>query len=240
MLLRLENAVASMQAVAREQENIANNLANANTAGYKRSRLFTEALIERLDAEGAPRTTRRLLQGTDQTQGALQATGNPLDVALNGEGFFVLTDPATGAQRYTRAGHFVAGPDGTLRTPSGDLVEGAGGPLQLPPGGQAIEIAQDGTVRANGRRIGTLRVVTFPAPEQLQRLDGTAFAADGQAPTDVTQPQVMQGYLEASNVEPVTAMTEMIEHFRLFESQQKVLQTTDQLLGRVTRELGSF
>ncbi len=239
MLLPLENAVASMQAAVRRQENIANNLANANTAGYKRSRLSTEALDERLDAEGAPRTTRRLLQATDQTQGALQSTGNPLDVALNGEGFFVLMDAATGARRYTRAGHFLVGPEGRLQTPAGDLVEGVGGPIQLPPGGRTVEISRDGTVRADGRRIGTLRVVTFPAPEQLQRLDGTAFAA-GQAPTEVPQPHVMQGFLEASNVEPVTAMTEMIEHFRLFESQQKVLQTTDQILGRITRELGSF
>ncbi len=240
MLLRLRNAAASMTEMTRQQERVANNLANANTVGYKRDRLFTQALEERLDAEGAPRSDRRVTQGADPRQGTLKATGNPLDVALGGEGFFVTTDAATGAPRYTRAGQFALGEDGTLRTPAGHAVEGQGGPIQIPPESGPVQIAKDGTIQAGGQRVGALSVVRFENPLELERLDGAAFAAGNAAPEPVQAPDVIQGHLEGSNVNPVAEMADMIEHFRTFESQQKVLQTTDQVLGRVTRDLGTF
>lgn len=240
MLLRLRNAAASMTEMTRQQERVANNLANANTVGYKRDRLFTQALEERIDAEGAPRSDRRVTQGADPQQGALQATGNPLDVALDGEGFFVTTDAATGANRYTRAGQFTLSPDGALQTPAGHAVEGEGGPIQIPPESGPVQIAKDGTIRAGEQQVGKLRVVRFENPLQLERLDGAAFAAAGAEPLPAETPRVIQGHLEGSNVSPVAEMTDMIEHFRTFESQQKMLQTTDQVLGRVTRDLGTF
>lgn len=240
MLLRLRNATASMSNMMRQQERIANNLANANTVGYKRDRFFSEALNERLDAEGAPRTDRLSIQGASQEQGALEKTGNPLDVAIDGDGFFVVTDADTGAARYTRAGHFVSGPDGQLQTPSGQLVEGEGGPIQLPEEGGPIEISASGDIRAGEQRLGRLRVVRFENPEQLTRLDETTFDAAGLVPEDMEQPRVVQGHLESSNVNAVREMTDMITHFRLFESQQKMMRTTDQILGQATKDLGKF
>lgn len=241
MLLRLENASASMDAMRRHQERVANNLANANTPGYKRDRLFTAALNERLDEEGAPRSDRRFTQGSDFSEGALEETGNPLDVALGGEGFFVTRDEATGAERYTRGGHFVTGPDGTLRTPTGQVALGEDGPIQVPvDGGGKIEISKGGTITVAGRRVGTLRVARFENPEQLQRVDGASFMAAGAVPEAVETPLVLQGQVETSNVDAVSEMTDMIEHFRLFESQQKVLRTTDEILGRATSALGQL
>ena len=241
MLLRLENAASSMGTMNHHQERVANNLANANTVGYKRDRLFTAALNERLDAEGAPRSYRSLTQGGDFAPGALEATGNPLDVALGGEGFFVLTDEATGADRFTRSGRFTAGPDGTLRTPSGLAVQGEGGPIQLPTGrGGAVEIAKNGEIRVGGQQVGKLRVVRFEDPMQLRRLSEATFAAGGAAPEAAEQPRVLQGQLEGSNVNPVREMTDMIQHFRLFESQQKMLRTTDEVLSKATRDLGTL
>lgn len=240
MLLRLQNSFASMTTMVREQERIANNLANANTIGYKRDRTFTEALNERLDAEQAPRSERDTQQWASLEQGALEKTGNPLDVAIEGEGFFVLSDEATGMYRFTRAGRFVQDADGFLRDPKGFFVEGEAGPIQLPPNATDVEIEETGRVQANGQTVGQLRVVRFADTLGLRRLDGATFDAAGMEPEDVERPRLAQGHVEHSNVNPIHEMTEMIEHFRLFESQQKVLQSNDQVLGHITRDLGRF
>lgn len=227
-----------MAQMVRQQERTANNLANANTVGYRRDRAFTEALAQRLDAEGAPRTERHVTQWASEEQGAFEHTGNPLDLALSGEGFFVTGEED--GPRYTRAGRFVLDAGGFLRTPTGELVQGQGGPIQIPPRSGPVDVTGAGEVRAGGQRVGQLRIVRFADPMQLRRLDGAAFAAGTQTPEDVAHPTVMQGYVEQSNINAITEMTAMIEQFRLFESQQKVIQTTDQILGQVTRDLGRF
>lgn len=240
MLLRLRNSYASMSTMVRQQERIANNLANANTVGYKRARTFTEALNERLDAEQAPQSDRNVRQWSTLDQGALEKTGNPLDVAIDGDGFFVVLDPETDVPRYTRAGRFSLDADGFVRDPSGRFVEGQAGPLQLPPNTTRIEIHKSGEIVADGQPAGQLRLVHFADPLQLRPLDGVTFDAAGQEPEDVPNPSLLQGHVEQSNVDPIHEMTEMIEHFRLFETQQKLLQTNDQVLGQITRDLGKF
>jgi flagellar basal-body rod protein FlgF/flagellar basal-body rod protein FlgG len=240
MLLRLQNSVTSMNALVRQQERVANNLANANTVGYKRDRAFTEALDEHLDEEGAPRSERLTQHMTTLEQGALEQTGNPLDIALGSEGFFVLLDEATGSERYTRAGRFTVGDDGLLRTLQGQPILGTDGPIKVPAGGGALEISQSGEIHHNKQPLGKLKIVTFDDPAQLQRLDGAAFAAPGNPPQAAPHPIIKQGFVEGSNVNPIKEMTEMITHFRTFEAQQKLIQTTDQILGLVTRDLGKF
>ena len=229
-----------MRAMIREQERVANNLANVNTVGYKRDRTFTEALDEYIDEEGAPRSVRRSDQWADQAQGALESTGNPLDVAIDGDGFFAFSDDETGATVYARSGRLTLDAEGTLRDLAGRSVEGEGGPIQLPPSGGAIAISKNGEISLGGQVVGTLRVVTFENPGQLQRLDGAAFDAAGMEPETTENPAVLQGYVEASNVDAVREMTDMIAFYRQFESQQKMMQTTDQILGAVTRDLGKF
>lgn len=228
-----------MSLMARQQERIANNLANANTVGYKRDRTFVEALNERIDAEGAPQSDRIPEQWADPESGGLKSTGNPLDVALQDDGFFVVTDE-DGNERYTRAGEFVTDDDGTLRTPDGLMVEGEGGPISVPDEGGTIEIGQDGSMRLDGQEFGRLRVVRFEDPMQLERRDGATFAAPAEVPLEVDEPIVLQGQLETSNVDPVQGMSDMITNHRLFETQQRMMSTTDQLLGRVSQDLGSF
>lgn len=229
-----------MTSTIREQERIANNLANANTVGYKRHRTFTETLDEFVDIEGGPQSARSSGEWAALDQGAMETTGNPLDVAIRGEGFFVLNDDATGEARYSRAGRFALDADGLLRDPAGHTVQGDGGPIQLPPTSESIKIAKDGTIEADGQPIGRLRIVGFEAPEELQRLDGAAFDAAGMEPVNLDPPSVVQGHLEGSNINPISEMTDMITHFRHFETQQKLLQTSDQILGHITRELGKF
>ncbi|WP_457651494.1 flagellar basal-body rod protein FlgF [Rhodocaloribacter sp.] len=241
MLLRLRNSVEAMSRMVRQQERIANNLANANTVGFKRDRTFTQILNEEIDAEGGPRSDKLVRQWADLAPGAFEQTGNPLDVALGGEGFFELSDEASGETRFSRAGRFTLDADGTLRDVFGYTVQGDGGPIRLPVrNGGAVTIARDGSIRVGDEQVGKIRVVTFEDIDRLQRLDGAAFDAVGMEPIDVEAPDVHQGYLEQSNVDAIGAMTEMIEFYRLFESQQKTIRTADEILGRITRELGRF
>lgn len=239
MLLRLQNPTASMVAMTRQQERIANNLANANTAGFKRDRVFVEALNEHIDAEGAPRSDRVPEQWADPAYGGFESTGNPLDVALQGEGYFVLTT-AEGEERYTRAGQFTLDNAGTLRTPDGLAVQGDGGPIQIDPDRGPVDITQDGQLLQQGQPIGQLRVVRFDNPLLLERREGATFAAPTTLPIEMETPSILQGQIEASNVDPVKGMTDMITHHRLFETQQRMMSTTDQLLGRVSQNLGRF
>lgn len=229
-----------MHALVRQQERVANNLANASTVGYKRDRAFTEALDEHLDEQGAPRSERLTHHMAALEQGTLEQTGNPLDVALGSDGFFVLLDEATGTKQYTRAGRLTVGEDGTLRSLQGQPILGTDGPIKVPEEGGVLEISQHGEIRYNKQAIGRLQVVTFEDAAQLQRLDGAAFAAPGIVPKAAAQPSIKQGFVEGSNVNPIREMTEMITHFRTFEAQQKMIQTTDQILGQVTRDLGKF
>lgn len=240
MLQRLRNSFSSMTQMARRQEQAANNLANAQTVGYKRERVFVEALDEALDYEGSPISVRQANPWADHTQGALEHTGNPLDLALRGDGFFAVVDEAAGQTRYTRDGRFTLDAEGVLRTTAGHLVEGEDGPLQVPPTAGPIEVTQDGEVRAGNQTIGRLRLVRFEDPTALTRIDGASFDAAGQAPDALTDAMVQQGSLETSNVDVLQEMTQMITHHRLFESQQRSLTTTDGILGNVTRELGRF
>ncbi|NNF58630.1 MAG: flagellar basal-body rod protein FlgF [Rhodothermaceae bacterium] len=237
MLLRLRNAAASMAELVQRQDRTANNLANANTVGYRRDRAFTEVLRERLDAEGAPQSDRRTVGWADLTPGALEPTGNPLDVALEGEGLFVVAGE-DGTVRYTRAGRFLMDATGQLRTSSGLAVQGQNGPIQLPPGGP-ITIGETGEVQVAGQPVDTLQIVTFEDPAALRRFDDTAFTANAE-PVALDAPVVRQGFIEGSNVDPIREMTDMIAHVRLYEAQQKVIQTTDGVLGQVTRDLGKF
>lgn len=240
MLLRLRNAVASMGELVQRQDRVAHNLANANTVGYQRDRSFAQALDERLDAEGAPRSTRVAGQWADPTAGALQETGGPLHLAIEGEGYFTVQD-ASGQTRLTRAGEFVLDTDGAVRSPSGlALLRDDGTPLTLPPSGGAVEITTGGEVRVGGTPVGRVGVVVPADARSLVRLDGASYATVGVALRPAEGARVRQGFLESSNVDAVREMTDLIAHVRLFESQQKALQTTDDVLGAVTRALGTF
>ena len=240
MLLRLQNSYHSMSGNMRELDRIANNLANSNTIGFRRSRFFTEVLNEQLDAEGSPVSTRSINQWNDQTTAELKPTDNPLDVAIDGDGFFVLSDPESGEFAYTRAGQFMLDEEGTIRTPQGKTVEGATGPIDVPPEGGAIDIRKNGDVLVDGELVGTLRVVQFENPEMLANQDGATFLAGDQIPEDVEDPSVVQGHLEMSNVDVIEAMAALINQSRMFELQQRTLRTVDQYLQRTSRDLARF
>ena len=239
MLLRLRNAAASMAELSQRQDRVASNLANANTAGYLRDRAFATALRERLDAEGAPQSTRVAGQVADVTAGPLVETGNALDFALDGAGFFAVQGD-DGRTRYTRAGSFVLDASGTVRSPQGHaLLRDDGAPLTVPPSGGEIAVTAGGEVTVGGAAVGRIQTVEVEDPSQLVRLDGASFDAAGVA-VRPGESRVRQGFVAGSNVDAVGEMVDLIAHVRLFESQQKSLRTTDEVLGAVTRDLGTF
>lgn len=213
----------------KELQVVANNIANANTAGYKTDRaVFAEYLMT--TGVDSPSLSMGGLAGHsfDLTQGTVKFTGGQFDLALQGEGFFAIETEA--GQRLTRAGGFQLSADGELITGDGARVlNGGNTPIQIPPEVDQISIAGDGTISANGEIIDQVGI--FTPNGDLQRDTDTRFVAAGgfQQAEGVS---VLQGALEASNVSPVLEMARMIEVQRAYEAGQTVLEREDQ---RVTQ-----
>lgn len=202
---------------------VANNLANANSTGFKRQRVGFEAT-------GPSDAYARIADGLyDQRDGNLTATGNPLDVALRGPGWLLVDGvPGVGGPVLTRDGHIHVDPStGVLRNATGGAVLGGEGPIVVPLD-QTLEIDQDGTVWASeDGPIATLRVVEAAA----RPLGGNLWTALGTL--QERTPTLIPGSLEQSNVEPTLAMVELIDASRSFEMLQNVIRTSDELDSRL-------
>ncbi len=170
--------------------------------------------------------------------GQFVGTGRDLDVAIRGEGFFEV-QTTDGNRAYTRAGSFYTNTDRTLVDTQGNLLLGEGGaPIQLLPEGGPLAIAPDGTLSQDGRQIGRLTVQRFDNPQALVPLAGGLFAANGQLPQTVEVPELMQGALETSNVQPVGEMVNLIQITRAYEAAQKVITSRDDILDKTIRAVG--
>jgi flagellar basal-body rod protein FlgG len=240
---------------------ISNNLANVNTTGYKRDRAAFETLAyQTVTAPGAPSTaetkyatglnlgTGVRIQGTARidTQGSMQTTGNSLDLALDGDGYFQVQLPG-GTLGYTRAGNFSRSPEGLIVTSEGYQVMPG---ITVPEGATAITIGTDGTVSATipgqaaASDLGQIQVAAFPNTEGL--LQGgdnylTETAASGAANLGVAgvdgRGGVRQGMLEASNVNVVQELVDMIETQRAYEVNSKMISATDDMLKYVNQNI---
>ena len=229
----------------RQLEVVANNLANADTTGFKADRaIFHSALESALlgpegEIAGAPGSVfvHPSESVTNHSAGGIQRTGSPLDVAIQGPGFFAVDTPA--GVRYTRAGSFAVDGDGNLATPDGHPVLGEGGPISL--GDEAGRITSSGEVTNDrGEVLGRLRVVEF-SPEDLGILEkegSTLFRAPAEAvglPTDA--PELIEGSLEGSNVSPIHEMAVLMLLQRSYEATMQVLQSDDQATESLIREV---
>ncbi len=227
-------------------EVLANNVANIDTVGYKADR----SVFEIPDAPDPPvfETPVDGIQSLspyappfasviDFSQGAIRRTGNPLDVALNGSGFFCLQTP-DGIQ-YTRQGSFGLNEQGVLVSPDGYPVLGEGGEITLDEG--VVEIDAQGALRVAGDEIDRLRIADFKDPGSLIKAGNSRFVALDTAVEQEPSPDtsLQQGYLEAANVNAVQAMTEMIETSRAFEAYQKVIQTADEATANSINDVGA-
>lgn len=233
----------------------ANNLANINTTGYKRDRVSFEdtftryahdyhidprgnlrekELLPRADLIAKPRLAQQTI---DFSQGALQLTGNPLDLAIQGPGFFKVSNGSS--SYYTRNGAFHRSAQGMLVTDQDFPVLGNGGPIQIPDG-KRISVDGAGTVYVDGGQVAQVDVVTVQNPDALQKYGANLYTAQAGATIQEGvardgQTQVAQGYLEKPNVEVVEEMVSMIETQRTFEAYQKVMSSSSELDTKVIR-----
>jgi flagellar basal-body rod protein FlgG len=242
MLEGLRSAAAGMVAQQQRLDAVANDLANANTNGYKHQRVgFRDLVYQQAGRPAAPgvRTgagAAAVDAGRSFEQGPLRSTGQPLDVAISGEGFLQVRLP-DGRLALTRDGELHADPSRRLVTETGALVQPA---LTLPQGvsPEQVAIASDGTVTARsgaGRQLtlGRIALVTVRSPQGLASAGDNAFtvtAASGPALAAPRTTTLQQGTLEAANVEVADAMASMIEAQRSFELASRAIHTQDQML----------
>jgi flagellar basal-body rod protein FlgG len=219
---------------SRNMQVLAQNIANANTPGFKKDRISFRDYIIPVDNRPPGVVDGRVMTeldevSTDFSSGTLMRTGNPLDVAINGDGFFALE-----GNRYTRNGAFRIDEEGYLVTQDGIKVLGDGGPVSIQ--GSKVDIDSSGEIFVDDVSVGRLKIVDFSDRGVLRKAGGGAFFTEsaGQE-TDAT---VSQGYLEASNVEVIKELVQMIETQREFESYQKIIQSFDDAASKTINEMG--
>ncbi len=239
----MPNGIYSAMTGALAQEEhmdvVANNLANGSTNGFKAVQATFKELLDE-NREGTKNQTQRhvVLDGTytDYSQGPLKHTHNPLDVAIQGEGFFVVDTPE--GERFTRNGSFMLNNQRQLTTISGEVVQGTGGAIEVPEGA-VININQSGAVTSGPLEIGKIRVVQFENPQKLDRIGHNLYAAgEGVDAQDVENASILTGALERSNVNMIREMTSLIKVSRFYESFNKAIQTYRAVDGSTARELG--
>lgn len=218
----------------REMQVVANNIANISTAGFRREGTVFAEHVHRMD-EGPslsmPHATGRVV---DLSQAGLSMTGGAFDFAIQGEGFFLIETPQ--GHRLTRAGSFTPNEAGELVTPDGNrLLDAGGAPVFVPPG-SAVAMAEDGTLSAGGTPLARVGLWLPADPLSLRHLSGTLFEAGELEP--VEDGRVFQGFLEESNVNPVSEIARMIEVQRAYELGQKFLDAEDARARGVIETLG--
>lgn len=217
-----------------EMRVVANNIANANTAGFRREGVIFAEHLSALDRQGdtlsMAHARGRML---DLQQGVLTQTNNNLDLAIEGEGFFLVESPD--GLRLTRAGAFTPSPEGELMNSDGQrLLDEGQAPIILPAGASSVAVGADGTLSSNGLPFGRIGLFNPPEGVDLMRQSGTGFSIDGN-PQPVEDGRVRQGFLEESNVDPIFEITRMIEVQRAYELGQTFLDREDQRIrGAIT------
>ncbi len=250
----MENALlvglSRQTTLERQLEVIANNIANVNTTGYKADQsLFEEFLTSGAHEDNFIGSDRRVSyvqdRGTyrDFSQGALQQTTNPLDVAIDGNGYLVVQTP--GGERYTRNGALQINAQGQLVTADGNLVLGDNGPIVFQQTDHDVSITPDGRITViegassnnNETTRGTLRVVSFAQPQLLQKEGNNLYSAPAGGAIPDTTSQLKQGALEKSNVHAVVEITRMIQISRAYQQMATLLQQQSDLHKNAIQQL---
>ena len=220
----------------REMQVIANNIANASTTGFRREGVIFSEYIARLDgAQPSLSMARGDVRHVDLGQAGLTQTGGTYDLGLQGEGFFQLGTPD--GTRLTRAGAFSPSAEGLLVSADGHaLLDAGGAPVPVPLGARTVSIAADGTLSADGQPVAQIGVWRPVDPLSLRHQAGTSFTADAVEPAEGAV--IRQGFLEESNVEPVSEIARMITVQRAYELGQRFLDSEDQRQRTVIQTLG--
>jgi len=227
----------AMHGLEKRFEAVASNLANAETAGHKRlvsrSELFSNELAMAKSGD-APSGEASVLR--DFSQGDLVDTGDPMDVAIQGPGFFAVE--VNGQTQFTRSLHMHSAPDGTLEDEHGGRVMGDGGPLRLSSPIARVEVENDGTVKGDGSDVGRLRLVNFVEPQKLDDQSGGYWHADDRLEVTGAQgSQVRQRQRENSNVNALDELVNLITIQRQYEAAQRAMSVESDLRKRLNEGL---
>ncbi|HUK25271.1 MAG TPA: flagellar basal-body rod protein FlgF [Terriglobales bacterium] len=231
-------ACTALLAQSQSLDVVANNLANTATPGYRSQEAVFRSVLAK--AGGYPMSALNkatndygVLGGSslDFAQGGLQKTGNNLDFAIEGSGFFVVQ--TAGGRLYTRAGNFQVS-HGQLATADGSAVLGENG--LIPIVGAPVEVSADGTISVNGAVAGKLKVVDFKPGTSLQSVGGTYYSAPNGSEVPATAAQIRQGMLEDSNVNAMADVVELITVQRSFDMAQKALSLFDSQFNKTATE----
>ncbi|HPA83477.1 MAG TPA: flagellar basal-body rod protein FlgF [Deltaproteobacteria bacterium] len=236
---------AAAGAIAMEERLaiISNNLANINTAGFKKNAVSFEEFQRVLDASLLSPGQYRSIpvdvilggQYIDTAQGSFRDTGNPLDAAIVGEGFFVVN--TENGPRYTRAGAFQISPEGLLVTPQGYPVQGQGGDITV--GSGIVTIDSQGRIMVDGNIADVLQIVAVE-DYALMREGNSLFAVrEGYFPEIIDVPDIRQGCIESANVDPIGEMIGLITTQRAYESFQRVIKSVDDAYAQSIRNVGT-
>ena len=231
--------LSAQQVLQKRMDTTANNLANMTTAGFKVEHVVSRDLVEKpAAAKDIPNdiafSDAWMLQ-RDFSNGPLERTGNALDFAIEGSGFFAVRTAA--GEAYTRDGRFSLNSNGELITRNGDIVLGEGGPITLNTEGGPISVSREGSISQDGVVMGAMRVVDFPTPGALERMGSNLWKATDEQPQAAENARVMNGFVEGSNVNAVLELTEMIEISRAYTSIAKMIVQSDELRGTSIEKL---
>ena len=221
----MSSAASALQMLERRQAVLANNLANASTKGFKAEMAFSRMMGNALAATDT---------AIDLTPGTLTQTHNPFDLAVDGQGFFVVQTP--NGERFVRDGSFRLDEQRRLVDEKGNAVLADGGPITIPQG--QVEIDATGMIAVNGKPLARLRLERVTDGTELQHEGGTMFVPDAtRTAIAPEQRKVRQGFLEESNVNSLTAMTDMLSVLHRYQAAQKTLSTIDAVRGIAVTDL---
>ena len=209
-----------------EMRMVANNIANANTTGYRQQGLVFSEFVRDMPGNPSLSMSRAEIRNTALHQGVLTETGGQFDFAIEGDGFFMVETPA--GNRLTRAGSFAPSADGDLVAMDGARVlDSNGAPVFVPPDAASIDVGSDGTLSVNGQLLGQIGVYQVAELKDLIREGNTRFRPSGDV-EPVEEPVVLHRFLEGSNVNAIEQVTRLVEIQRAYELGQSFLETEDE------------
>lgn len=244
-------SAAGLQANRYQQDVIANNLANLDTTGFKRDlAVFSERAVASREPFGDPTQSQRLLDSmtggtfvaptcTVFSQGTVQPTGRPLDVSLEGDGFFAVRDGDRTV--YTRDGQFAVDAKGNLVTSAGGrpVLSDRGTPIRIPADqARSARIGQDGTIRAGDAVVAKLGIVDFADRRELRKEGSNVYSAADTARKKPAKASLISGAKETSTVEPMAALVSMMEASRAYELNANMISLQDTMLSRAVNDVG--
>ncbi len=254
MIKGIYTAAAGMVTQMIQADITADNLANINTPGFKTSsaqfQSFGEALISRMSKQDGVNPIGKTSYGSQLygssinfQAGDLVQTGNPLDLAIHGDGFFVVKPQGSTENIYTRAGNFTQSPEGKVITPEGavlqlDKGEGQMVDAVIPKGARQIAINNQGELRVDGNLLGKIKVAQFEDPHALKRLGAATFSSEKPPLAQATQVTLEQGFIERSNGNAISELVNSMTGLRAYETMQKSISFQNQTLEKLMNEVG--